>query len=451
MSLFEALSIAGQSLLANRIAINTTNRNIANVYTEGYSREEAVLTDVPGSGVNVETIRRIFNKAYLTRYLSENQNNKALSAYEDILEQVESVFNDLQGTGFSQALTDFFNAMEDIAVKPDDIAARQELIAKAKTLVGRIRDSYSTLEEIKNTATLKVRDEVANLNNLLQKLATINRDLRIYSSSPEKLNQYLDERDRTLVEISQLIDTKVYIREDGTVDLYTAKGFALVLGEEFKRVEFSTDTANNPVLKVSGVDITQEFNNGIIGGYLKGIDYIDKTMDALNTFTTEFATQINNQHEAGFDLNGNTGISLFKADNGASVIDASNIALNFEDPTMVAAALDVNNLNGDNTNIKALIALKDQTFSNLDNLSFSEFYNTKIVTAIGSELEHTKDLRESSDFVLQSIDEKMKDLSSVNMDEELLNLTRYQRAYEAASKVVSVTDELIQTILNMVG
>jgi len=254
-----------------------------------------------------------------------------------------------------------------------------------------------------------------------------------------------------LVEISQLIDTKVYIREDGTVDLYTAKGFALVLGEEFKRVEFSTDTANNPVLKVSGVDITQEFNNGIIGGYLKGIDYIDKTMDALNTFTTEFATQINNQHEAGFDLNGNTGISLFKADNGASVIDASNIALNFEDPTMVAAALDVNNLNGDNTNIKALIALKDQTFSNLDNLSFSEFYNTKIVTAIGSELEHTKDLRESSDFVLQSIDEKMKDLSSVNMDEELLNLTRYQRAYEAASKVVSVTDELIQTILNMVG
>ncbi|ADY73667.1 flagellar hook-associated protein FlgK [Desulfurobacterium thermolithotrophum DSM 11699] len=450
MSLFESLSIASQALLSNKAAINVTNRNISNVYTDGYSRETPVFADIPGTGVTVETVRRIFNKAYFTRYISENQNNKGLSSYKDILEQIESVFNDLQGSGFSQELTDFFNAMNDVAVKPDDIAARSELLAKAQALVGRIRDSYSTLSEIKNTTVAKIKDEVTQLNNLLEKLAGINKDLKIYASDPERVNQYLDERDKTLTEISNLIDTKAVIKEDGTVDLYTAKGFALVLGNEAKKISFETDGNGDPILKSSGVDITSELKNGTIGGYLKGISYLNKVLGNLNTFTTNFADEINAQHKAGFDLYGETGIDFFKAENGAPTIDASNITLNFEDPKKIAAAESKDYLNADNGNIKKLIALKDNVWTNLGDKSFSEYYNTDIIVAIGAELESTKDLLTNSDFVLQAISDKMKELSSVNMDEELLNLTRYQRAYEAAAKVVNVTDELLQTILGMV-
>ncbi len=450
MSLLAALSIASQSLLSNRIAIDTTNRNITNVYTDGYSREEPVFADLPGSGVTVETIRRIFDQAYFKRYLSENQNNKALSSEEDILQQVESIFNDEQGTGLSEALTQFFNVMNDIAVQPDDIAARSELLSAANSLIGRIRDSYSTLEEIKSTTVSKIRDQIAVLNDYLKKIADINKNVKMFQDNPDKLNQYLDERDRTLQEISSMIDLKVVFNENGTVNLYTAKGFALVLDETAKELEFSTN-GTDPVIKVSSTDITSEFQNGSIGGLLKGVQFVNETMDKLNTFTTTFADKINQQHELGYDLYGNTGIDLFTTDNGSSTIDASNIVLAFDDPKMIAAASDPNYLNADNENIKALIALKDVQWTELGDKSFSEYYLTDIISHIGSSLEHIKNLRENSDFLLQSIEDKMKEISAVNMDEEMINLTRYQRAYQAAAQIVTVTDELMQTILNMVG
>jgi flagellar hook-associated protein 1 FlgK len=98
-----------------------------------------------------------------------------------------------------------------------------------------------------------------------------------------------------------------------------------------------------------------------------------------------------------------------------------------------------------------MISLKDNTWADLNNMSFSEYYNTEIVSALGSELEYVKNRTENSKFLLDSIEDKMKELSSVNMDEELINLTKYQRAYEAAARVVTVTDELLQTVLGMVG
>jgi flagellar hook-associated protein 1 FlgK len=453
MAIFAALSVASQALLANTTAINTTNKNISNVYNEDYSREEAVFSDVPGGGVSIETIRRIFDRALFKRYISQNQETVSLKEYQDILEQVESVFNDLQGSGFSSELEEFFNIMNDIAVNPDDIAARSELISAAKSLVGRIRDSYDTLQEIKNVSIKKVRDQIQLLNDNLSHLAEVNKNIKLFQSLPEKLNTYLNERDKLLKEISGLIDTKITFNEDGSVNLYTTKGFSLVIGDTAKEV--TLDIVNgNPKVFVNNTDLTAEISGGSIGGLLKGISYINGTMDKLNMFTNTFATKINAIHESGFDLYGNSGEPFFLSENGAPSIDASNIVLNpavEEDPKKIAAAADTAYLNSDNENIKKLMALKDEKWTELNEMSFSEYYTSEIVTPIGTELEHTKTMAENSEFLLQSIDEKIKELSGVNMDEELVNLTKFQRAYEAAAKVVTVTDELLQTILGMVG
>ncbi|SMP18592.1 flagellar hook-associated protein 1 FlgK [Desulfurobacterium pacificum] len=457
MALFAALSIASQALLANKTAINTTNRNMSNAYTDGYSREVPVFTDVPGGGTSIETIKRVFSKMYFTRYVSQNQNYNSLSSYQDILEQIESVFNDMQGSGFSNELNKFFDVMNDIALNPADLAPRAEFISTAQALVGRIRDSYSTLSEIKQTAVNKIRDEINALNDKLKALAEVNKNLKLYADSPDRLNQYLDKRDQLIKEISDTLDVKVQMNDNGTVNLFTAKGFALVLDDRANTIEFKTDENNNPQIYVSSTNITRDIENGTIGGTLKGINAINEAIDKLNTFTTTFANAINNQQEQGYDLYatpGSTtpnGEALFTTDNGSTTIDASNITLNFTDPKKIAAASSSDNLNADNENIKAMISLKDNTWADLNNMSFSEYYNTEIVSALGSELEYVKNRTENSKFLLDSIEDKMKELSSVNMDEELINLTKYQRAYEAAARVVTVTDELLQTVLGMVG
>ncbi|SMO82863.1 flagellar hook-associated protein 1 FlgK [Balnearium lithotrophicum] len=443
MALFGALSIASQALLSQQIGVKTTNRNINNVYTDGYSREVPILSDSPAAGVKVEDIRRVFNKAYFKRLLSNSGEYQNLETYRNVLEQVESVFNDQMGSGLSEALNDFFNSMHDIAVKPDDLAARANFLSVTKTLVGRIRDSYSSLEEIKTTTEGQLRDTINELNRLSDKLRDINKSMLLYKDTPDRLNQYLDERDRTLKEISKLIDVKVVYLPDERVRVYTAKGVPLVLETKSFNVSYE-----NSKISVNGIDITKELQKGKISGLAKGIEQVENYMEKLNLLVSTFAEKINLQHEAGYDLYGNTGIKLFKSDNG-NPIDASNITLAFDDPKKVAAASDSNYLSSDNTNIKALIDLGNQKYSELSNLSFSEYYGTEIVSSIGSDVKEVKDLVKSSKFRLDAIEEKVKEFSSVNIDEELINLTKYQRAYQAAARIVTVTDELLQTILSM--
>lgn len=449
MALFGALSLASQALLSQQIAVNTTNRNLSNVNTDSYSREEPVFADIPGGGVTVATLRRIFSSVLFKRFISENQNNAYLKAKSEVLSQVESLFNDQMGSGLSQAINDFFSVMNDVAVNPADLAARQELLSKAQVLVGRIRDSYSALQEIKSTYSKQVAESVSNLNQLLEKLADINRNIPLFADSPDRLNQYLDERDRTIKEISSIIDAKVQFNSDGTVNLYTAKGFALVLGDRTFKVTVKNTDSGVKVL-ADGRDITSDLSGGSVGGLVSALNVVESAMERLNTLTSTIANEVNAQHEQGYNLYGETGIDLFASDNGQP-IDASNIVLAFNDPKKFAAASDPNYLDSDNGNVKALMALADKTYTQLNGLSFAEYYGTQITSWIGQEVESNDNLLKNSDFQLDAIKQKVEELSGVNTDEELVNLTRYQRAYQAAARVVTVTDELLQTILNMAG
>jgi len=449
MALFGALSLASQALLSQQIAVNTANRNLSNVNTDQYSREEPVFADQPGGGVTVATLRRVFNGVLFKRFVSENQNNAALNAKSEVLSQVESIFNDQMGSGLSQAINDFFSVMNDVAVNPSDLSARQELLAKGQVLVGRIRDSYSALTEIEETYRKQLLESASNLNQLLDKLAQINGAIPTFADNPDRLNQYLDERDRTVKEISSLIEVKPQFNENGTVNLYTAKGFALVLDDRAFPVKVEADSSGVKVL-AQGRDVTSQLTQGSMGGIVQALQVVEEAKARLNALTSTLASQVNAQHEAGYDLYGETGVPFFTSDNGQPV-DASNLVLAFNDPKKVAAASDPNYLSSDNTNIKALMALADKTYSSLDGLSFSEYYGTRITSWIGQEVESNDNLLKNSNFQLDALKQQLEAVSGVNSDEELVNLTRYQRAYQAAAKVVTVTDELLQTILGLVG
>jgi len=448
MSLFGALTAASQALLSQKIGITTTNRNMNNVYTEGYSRETPVFADLPGLGVQVETVKRAFSRAYFKRLISENGDNAQLSAYKNVLSQIESLFNDPMGSGLSEVINQFFNSLNDIAVKPDDIAARSNFLSVAQMFVGRVRDTYSSLEEIETTSVSHLKDVISEVNRLTEKLAEINKNMLIFKDSPERFNQYLDERDRTLKELSSLVDVKVVYLPDERVRVFTAKGFPLV--SEERSFKLSVEQAPTGVkVMADGVDITGEFKKGKVGGIVSGINAVEEYKEKLNLLVSTFAEKVNQQHEAGYNLYGETGVALFTSDNGQP-IDASNIALAFQDPKKVAAASDSTYLDSDNTNVKELINLGQEEFSELSDLSFSEYYGTEIASSIGSEVESVDDRLKASQFRLESIEEKVKELSGVNIDEELVNLTKYQRAYQAAARVVTVTDELLQTVLGMV-
>ncbi len=484
MSLFYSLSLAGQSILSHKKGINITNRNISNVFTEGYARKVPVFQDMSTGGVNLEKVERQYNESLFKRFTSINQEVVGDESYKDVLEQIEAVFNDIQGSGFSSEINEFFNSFNDMAVNPDDLAARQKVLTKAKDLIGRIRNSNETLNDIKEKTSLAIQDNITKLNNLTEHLTKINQNIRAFQKDPDKLNFYLDERDKTLKEISNLIDTKVIIYKDGTANVTTAKGFTLVDFDKSYQLTYETDTNKNPIVKWDGVNITSELGKGKIGGDLRGVEFLNKNLQKLDDFTVTLALTVNKIHREGYDLEGNNNIDFFTIDPSlsSSEINSSNIYLNISDPKNIAAASDPTYTNADNTNIKKIINLKDSingaltsaqetdltsdnqitigsisyklndisTYNSIKEKSFNEFYSSGIVAPIGFEIEHVKDKVQQNSYLRENIDQKMKEISSVNMDEELINLTKLQRAYEASAKIINVTDELLQTVLGLV-
>ena len=484
MSLFYSLSIAGQSLLSHKKGINLTNRNISNVFTEGYTRKVPVFQDMPTGGVNLEKVERKYNESLFKRFATINQEVTGDDEYKDVLKQIEAVFNDIQGSGFSNEINEFFNSFNDMAVNPDDLAARQKVITKAQDLVGRIRNSNETLNDIKEKTSLAIQDNISKLNNLTEHLTKINQNIRAFQKDPDKLNFYLDERDKTLKEISNLIDTKIITYKDGTADITTSKGFTLVSFDKNFELTYETDTEKNPIVRWDGVNITSEIKKGEIGGDLRGVEFINKNLKKLDDFTATLALTVNKIHRDGYDLEGNNNIDFFTIDPSVSstTLNSSNIYLNISDPKNIAAASDPTYTNSDNTNIKKIINLKDSidgaltssqetdllsdgeitlgsisyklndtsTYNKIKEKSFNEYYSSGIVAPIGFEIEHIDDKVKQNSFLRENIENKMKEISSVNMDEELINLTKLQRAYEASAKIINVTDELLQTVLGLV-
>lgn len=451
MALFSSFSIASQSLLSFKRGIDITNGNLANVYSEGYSRQNPVFANLSAGGVEIANIERAFDQALFSRFVTTNQQLSSDESYIDVLEQIESVFNDIQGSGFSESLDSFFNSMQDISVNPSDPVARKSVLTKANNLIGRIRTSYESLTDIRENSILYIKDNLTKINELTSKLANLNSSIRAFTADPISHANYLDERDRTLKELSTLIDTKTTFHDDGTVSVATAKGFSLVLGNQAIRLDFKSDP-DKAVIVWNGTDITSELANGKVGGFIKGVEFANQTIDNLNKLTTTLASKFNAQHRLGYDINGAAGSDFFvnEQTGDETGLDASNIALGISDPQKIAAAENVSAYASDNGNIKKLIAIKDQTFVDLDNQTLAEFYNLKLTGSTAFELSGAKGRQENSTFLLESIKQKISEKSGVNMDEELINLTKLQRAYEASAKVISVTDEMIQTLLGMI-
>ncbi len=480
MSLFYGLVLGGQALISNKRAINLTNQNISNVFTEGYSRKIPIFSDMPTGGVNLEKVQRAYDDILFQKVINTNQTLVSDESYRDLLTQVESVFNDIQGSGFSSALNEFFNAFHAVSLNPNDITARYDAITKAQQLVGRIRNSYDNLKKTLDYINFSLEDQIEKLNSLTGKLAKINESIKL--SSDEGKLKYLDERDRLIREISSLIDSKVILRDDGTVDVFTSKGFALVNYNVSHNLE--KDSSSNLTIRWDGIDITDQLKNGKIGGFVKGYRFTEKIINNLNDFTSLLALMVNKVHSQGYDLYGNTGVKFFGIDPASSsnTIDASNIVVSVQDPKKIAAALDPALTNSDNRNVLNLINLKDSVdgvlssgeesdllsdgsitisgityrisgndkYSLLRERNFGELYNTGFTTAIGFELESVSRSLQSNRFLFEAADQQFKEKSSVNMDEELINLTKLQRSYEAAARIINVTDELIETVLNLV-
>ncbi len=461
MALFDILHINAQSLTSFQKGIDLVNKNINNLNNKDYAKERPIFNELGAYGVTLAEAHRIYDQRYFDRYIHENQKFNLYNEVASSLGTIESIFNDIQSSGLAKEFNNYFAAINDIVNEPDNITARDAFLERAKVLLSKFKNGYDELKNKKQNLQLSMQNEAEDINRLTKSLALINKKIaaqpKNFIQEQEKLNSLLNERDKLIKQLSQHIDVKVRYNSNQTADIFSAKGHALVLFDNSFEVRVDTSQSKDlgydlstfsTKITINGQDLTNDFSQGSLAAKLQVEKSIDQSISKLNNLLHEFAIQNNNINQSGYDLDGNAGEEIYGSNDGKA-INLSNIYLKITTPKKIAAAKDASSLPADNRNIKDLYALKDKTLSSLDNKSFYNYY-IQIVSDIANEKNRNKSLANDTELLLHTLDDKMQEIAGVNLDEELVNLSQLQRSYEAAARVISVTDKLLETVINII-
>jgi len=320
VTLISSFSIGIRGIQAAQTAMEVIAHNIANVNTEGFSRQRLNLsTTLPfpsrwgpmGSGVDGDNIVRMHDE-FITRNLADKSSLLAKYEAQKIsMDSLESIFNEAMGNGINEALSEFWTAWQDIANNPEGNPERMNLLEKTITLTTSINLMRSDMDALKTDLNRRLSEAIIQVNALVEEIAAINS--KIVSSEAgqvQQANDLRDQRDKLLKELSEFMDINYF--EDpanGSVFVMTPKGTPLVEEHTYWSLKAVADQAGNICInweRGNGgvVDITESISNGKIGGWLELRDELmDSFYDQFDAFTQGLIKEINRQHTQGVGLN----------------------------------------------------------------------------------------------------------------------------------------------------
>ena len=455
------LSIGSKALMAQQKGINVTGNNIANVNTPGYSRQRLNMSsDVPimtgnglmGSGVTANKVERVYQRFLGVQINNETQSLGQWEARKDSLERVELIFNESGGYGLNQVMSEFWNAWQDLTNNPSGSAERTVLVAKSEMLTATFSKNYEDLQKIQRDIDWNIEGAVAEINRLSENMVDLNQKIIQVESGGHMANDYRDQRDLVLKELSELIDIDSFEDANGGVTVSVGSGQALVEGTHTYKLSTQVNASGHQdVTWVDSSGNTLIINNNISKGKLKGwldardVD-IENSLNKLDTLAQNLMTEVNSLHATGYGLDGSTGNDFFTGTASAAGIQVNALIAN--DINLISAADGIDKP-GDNGNAIAIANLQEALTMNGNTATFSAYYDSMVSDAGLAVQQATSYYDHQSQMVLQ-VENYRESISGVSIDEEAVNLIKYQNAYQAAAKLITTADEMMETVLAMI-
>ena len=464
MSITSTLSIAAQALKAQQLAIQTTGHNLANSATPGFSRQRVDLVSAfpsfeggvfLGQGVDVAGVQRVVDQFTEAELLSLNSSVGYADAQSQALGSIQDAFPTTGG--IDTALSAFFGALSDVANNPGGTAERVSLVGKANALGNTLSQTRQILGSEQQNIDQSVKDAAQQVNTLVSQIATLNREISTTEIHGESANDFRDQRQTLLQQLTNL--TGATVREDASGEATaTVGGLLLVGGVRFASLQtdtIGTGGLHNVTYVTPGgesLDASSLFSQGKIGSLLKLRDsQLPSMIDRLDQLAKTLVDQVNAQHALGFDLTGTAGGDFFvpiaaTAGAAANVQVDSAIAA---DPRRIAAAAAADTVPGDNRNAQALVNLQSTTFAALGSLTLQDSF-LSLMSDIGSQVQDAQNQSSFQQAVLTQTQARRESVSGVNIDEEMTKLIEFQRAFEASSMLVRTADQMYQSLIDMV-
>ena len=548
-NIFSILNTAKVGILSQQLAIEVTGHNIANVQTEGFTRQEVNFeTARPrqtglgllGTGVRVNSITRNFDKFLFNQILGEGSSTGSFQVRSDIFKTIETLFNGTTGRSLSGDLNNLFLAFDDLAINPTGLAERTTIVANAESLVSDINLLGADLFQQRLNTNLSVSDTIADINALLDQIAGLNLSIHSTETGVTPANDLRDKRDLAVLNLSEKLDIKIIDTNNNQVSITLSNGTPLVIGLN----TFQLSTTNNPDNKgFKDIQISDggggfiNITNTIQGGELRGlldmrdVELVD-LIDQVDRLAAGIVTEFNRVHKLGIGLDGitgrdfftpltptvnasslNTGTDTFVITNASpstvsidkfqmqfnsatdfdlvnlttgavsNVIFADGVAFNIAggmsvtitggtmivgdvvdfsvsenaaftmsvasgvlaDTDQIAAGLSTTT---DGDNALALADLQNQLVFG-GNQTIDGFYNST-VSLVGVRTRSADDGLTQQEGLMLELDNQRQSVSGVSIDEEMINLIKFQQAFEASARLLTIVEEMFDVLQNSI-
>ncbi|WP_121253552.1 flagellar hook-associated protein FlgK [Nocardioides ferulae] len=459
MSSFGSLNTALTALRFQQTSMDVASTNVANVATEGYVRRRVVgqtlgaaaqpalwahNTDV-GAGVTSKGVQRMTDALLDARQRREHAAQSYLDLTAEVLARVETGLGEPGENGVAAAIDGFRSSLHDLENNPGSAATRSQVLSAAGTLANAIGLQARHFQGEAADQGVRLQVGLSEVNRLAGDLAKTNTT--IAAGKGTDTSSLLDTRDRLALRIAELTGAAATIQDDGQMTV-TLQGQTLVSGDQAhelvvtggfdvdgqldgEQVTFAIDDGSGPV----DLDATIGGELGAVGNLINTVlpDYLTQ----LNTLATQLADSVNAQHGLGFDQAGDAGVDLFDydPDNAASSLKIHDDIAGR--PELVAASLVSGGPNRDGSNgaeLAGKIAIEDGYL--------------RLVNDFGTKVASASRLAANQATLTGQIDTARDQQAGVSLDEETVNLLMAQRGYEAAARVMSTLDEVLDTLIN---
>lgn len=455
------ISIALQAVLAHSQALEVIEHNVANASTPGYRRQSAVLTaSAPysingseygygagqkGAGVTVAQIDRFHLEFFDRRYRSVSAETGNWEAQSGILTELESTLAETTDDGLLPKLDQFWAGWQSLSDDPTNVSLRSALLDDAASLSNAFNRRATQIGQLRSDQNLVVGSKVDEINSLADQVSSLNAEISRVLSTGEQPNDLLDKRDLALDELAKLSGAVSFDQKNGEVTV-SIGGHMLVVGHDTYKLHTQANAADTSVMDVRWSDNQQlALTSGSLKGVLEARDQVlVDQLNGLNTLAAGLISQVNTIHRAGYGLNNATNLNFFSGTNAADI--AVNSTLDESSVAVSSAA----NQAGNNSVALQMAALKTTRGMSAGTATLNEFYNRQ-VTDLGVAVQRASDNSYHNGLVEQALADQRESVSGVSLDEEAANMAKAQKAYQAAARVMTAYDDLLDTIINRMG
>jgi flagellar hook-associated protein 1 FlgK len=456
---FSGLTTALSGLQAQRTAMDATGQNLANMATPGYSRQRAELTSVgppsvtatwsswstagnlnTGLGVAVTDITRFRDQFADQRMRTEHGVNSSLAQQAGTASRVEELLPEPSDTGLQSQLTAMWGAWSDVANNPGDLSARTALLHRASSVADTLRAASTGIASAWSDNRGKLDTVLTQVNNAADAVAKLNQSIATATDTGTPVNELKDQRDQLTLTLSELTGATATEQPDHTVTV-SLGGAAMVSGITARHLAAGgatdlTGQSTSPVaLTWTDDGSTASSGGGTVGGILTDLgSTLPGWSSQLDTVAATLINTVNQAHTSAYDLTGTPGGTFFAGST------AADIQVAITDPSTVAASANpAQQLDG--SAAAGLAALASSATG-------ADAGYHQLITALGTAVASANQRATAQAAVAQAADSDVDSASGVSLDEEMTNLLTEQRAYQAAAKVMSTADAMLDTLIN---